>query len=65
LIHGDQDTLVPIEHSRKIVPHFEQAGVAVKLVTVEGAGHGFTPKQSQEVMTPALLDWFAKHLAAK
>ncbi len=65
LIHGDKDTLVPIEHSRNIVPLFEKAGVPVKLVTVEGAGHGFTPKQNHEVMTPALMAWFEKHLAAK
>lgn len=65
LIHGDKDTLVPIEHSRNVVPLFEKAGVAVKLVTVEGAGHGFTPKQNQEIMAPALMDWFEKHLAAK
>jgi acetyl esterase/lipase len=65
LIHGDKDTLVPIEHSRNIVPLFEKAGVAVKLVTVEGAGHGFTPRQNQEVMAPALMAWFEKHLAAK
>lgn len=65
LIHGDQDTLVPIEHSRNIVPLLEKAGVAVKLVTVEGAGHGFTPKQNQEIMAPALMAWFEKHLAPK
>jgi dipeptidyl aminopeptidase/acylaminoacyl peptidase len=65
LIHGDKDELVPIEHSRNMVPLFERAGVAVRLVTVEGAGHGFTPKQSREVMTPALMGWFEKHLAAK
>jgi hypothetical protein len=34
-------------------------------VTVEGAGHGFTPEQNRAVMAPALMDWFAKHLAAK
>lgn len=65
LIHGDKDTLVPIEHSRNIVPLFEKAGVAVKLVTVEGAGHGFTQKQNQEVIAPALMAWFKMHLAAK
>lgn len=63
LIHGDKDTLVPIEHSRNIMPLFEKAGVAVKLVTVEGAGHGFTPKQNVEIMAPALMEWFGKHLA--
>jgi acetyl esterase/lipase len=65
MIHGDKDTLVPIEHSRNILPLFEKAGVPAKLVTVEGAGHGFTPKQNKEVMAPALMEWFGKHLAKK
>jgi acetyl esterase/lipase len=65
LIHGDKDELVPIGHSKNVVPLFEKAKVAVKLVTVEGAGHGFTPKQNREVMAPALMEWLEKHLAAK
>lgn len=65
LVHGDKDLLVPIEHSRNMVPLFEKAGVPVKLVTVLGAGHGFTPVQSREQMSPAIMDWFEKHLAAK
>jgi acetyl esterase/lipase len=65
LIHGDQDALVPIEHSRNLVPLFEKAGVPVKLVTVEGAGHGFSQKQNQEIMAPALMGWFDKYLGAK
>jgi dipeptidyl aminopeptidase/acylaminoacyl peptidase len=56
---------VPIEHSKNILPLFEKAGVPAKLVTVEGAGHGFTPKQNKEIMAPALMEWFGKHLARK
>ncbi len=65
MVHGDKDALVPIEHSKNMVPLFEKAKVPVKLVTVEGAGHGFTPQQARETMTPAVLDWFGKHLAGK
>ncbi len=65
LIHGDKDLLVPIEHSRTIAPLFEKAGVPVKLVTIEGAAHGFNPQQNRETVVPSLLDWFDKHLAAK
>src|SRR5205085_7250734 len=57
LVHGDKDLLVPIEHSRNIVPLFEKAGVPVKLVVIEGAGHGFSPTQNQETVTPALMAW--------
>lgn len=63
MIHGDKDTLVPIEHSKNMVPLFEKAKVPVRLVTIEGAGHGFTPQQSREVMNPAVMAWFEKHLA--
>lgn len=65
LIHGDKDELVPIDHSTKIVPVLEKANVPCKLVTIEGAGHGFSAKQSQDVVLPAMLDWFDKYLAKK
>jgi acetyl esterase/lipase len=65
LVHGDKDPLVPIAHSRNMVPLFEKAGVAVKLVTIEGAAHSFSPTQSREQMAPAVMAWFEKHLAAK
>jgi acetyl esterase/lipase len=65
LIHGDKDTLVPIEHSTNIIPVLEKAKVPCKLVTIEGAGHGFSPKQNQDVVLPAMLAWFDKYLAKK
>jgi len=65
LIHGDKDELVPLEHSRNILPVLEAAKVPCKLVVVEGAGHGFSPEQNREVVVPAMLDWFDEHLAKK
>ena len=65
LIHGDKDTLVPIEHSTNIIPVFEKAKVPCKLVTIEGAAHAFSPKQNQEVVSPAMFAWFDKYLAKK
>jgi dipeptidyl aminopeptidase/acylaminoacyl peptidase len=62
MIHGDKDALVPVEHSKNMVPLFEKAKVPVKLVVIEGAGHGFTPKQTAEQMAPAVMDWLEKHL---
>jgi acetyl esterase/lipase len=62
LIHGDMDTLVPISHSQNIVPVLEKAQVEHKLLTIEGAGHGFNPEQ-QKVVTAAMVDWFVSHLA--
>jgi acetyl esterase/lipase len=65
LIHGDKDELVPIEHSRNLVPVMEKAKVPVKLVVVEGAGHVFPAKQTTEIIAPAVMDWFEKHLVEK
>src|SRR5205814_2101526 len=65
MIHGDKDALVPIAHSHNMLAALEKAGVACKLVTVEGAGHSFSQKQNQEVVLPAMIQWFETHLAAK
>ena len=65
LIHGDKDELVPIEHSKKMIAALEKAKVASKLVVVEGAGHGFNPKQNEETVMPATLEWFDKLLGEK
>jgi len=65
MIHGDKDLLVPIEHSQKIVPVFEKAGVPSKLITIEGAAHGFSPEQNIKTVGPATLAWFEEKLAAK
>lgn len=36
LIHGDQDTFIPIAHSQSL---FDKAGPGARLLTIEGAGH--------------------------
>jgi acetyl esterase/lipase len=63
MIHGDKDLLVPIEHSLKIVPVFEKAGVQSKLVTIEGAAHGFSGEQNEKTVLPAMVGWFVEKLA--
>jgi dipeptidyl aminopeptidase/acylaminoacyl peptidase len=65
LIHGDKDVLVPISHSKNMLEALEKRKANGKLVTVEGGGHVFSAKENQEVVLPALLEWFDKHLAEK
>lgn len=43
IIHGDQDTLVPIEYSRRALTAFHD----VRLEVIEGAGHGFDGNDSR------------------
>lgn len=65
LIHGDKDLLVPIEHSEKIMPVFEKAGVKSELLTIEGAAHGFSPEQNVKYVLPAMVGWFETKLRAE
>ena len=41
IIHGDGDTLVPLQQSEVIVEKFKKTGVEAKLVVKKGAGHGW------------------------
>ncbi len=61
LVHGDKDTLVPVNNSERIHKAFEEAGVVSKLIILEGAGHGFRGDHGSEAAT-ALTDWFDRHL---
>ena len=49
-IHGDQDSIVPYDHATRLHEALEAAGVANKLVTIEGGGHGgFSPAENQRI----------------
>ena len=63
MIHGDQDMLVPVSHSRDILPKFEKVGVASELVVVAGAKHGYSDEENRTTVVPAMVNWFRRHLA--
>ncbi|QEF97668.1 Acetylxylan esterase precursor [Stieleria maiorica] len=62
LIAGDQDDLVPIQHSRNIHAAFEKADVTSRLIEVAGAGHGFQGEDARR-STQSMVDWFVMQLA--
>jgi acetyl esterase/lipase len=61
IIHGDADTLVPIQQAQVMVDALKAAGVEAELVTRPGAGHGW-PTMGADL--ELFVDWFDKHLAA-
>ncbi len=61
ILHGDADTLVPLQQSEIIVEKLKEAGVPVKLVVKKGAGHGFWPSMLLEDFG-SFADWFDKYL---
>jgi acetyl esterase/lipase len=62
LIHGDADTAVPLQQSRRMLAALQQAGVPAELIVKKGGGHPW-PTIHEEVQV--LADWFDKHLGAK
>ncbi len=61
IIHGDADTLVPIQQAELVLERLKKAGVETKLVVKKGAGHGW-PNLIADMST--IADWFDAHLAA-
>jgi acetyl esterase/lipase len=59
IIHGDADTLVPIQQAERIVAKLKEVGVPCELVAKPGLGHGW---KGMEKDAATLADWFDKQL---
>ena len=59
IIHGDADTLVPLQQSQVMLAKLKEAGVEAKLIVKPGAGHGWLSMLSD---MNTLADWFDAHL---
>ena len=58
LIHGDYDTTVPVEHSRRWVSRLEDMGADVKYVEIEDMTHSpFWYEQNMQWL-PELFEFF-------
>ena len=57
IFHGTADSIVPLSYSERAVTTFPSA----ELVTIEGAGHGFSGEDDQYV-TKRSVDFVKAHL---
>jgi acetyl esterase/lipase len=64
LIHGDKDTLVPLDHSEKILAEFQKKGIASELLVIKDGQHGFQGDDDRRA-TAARDAWFEKVLLKK
>src|SRR5437763_8435077 len=62
ILHGNADTLVPIQQSEVFVEAMNKAGVEAKLVTRPGSGHGWLTMTNDMAL---FADWFDGHLTSK
>jgi acetyl esterase/lipase len=60
IIHGDADTLVPIQQAQTFIDKLKAAGVPCELVVKPGKGHGWPTLVVEDMKT--ITDWFDKYL---
>ena len=62
LIHGDADTVVPLQQSQTMIDSLKKAGVPAELIVKKGGGHPWlTIHEEMKIMA----DWFDKQLITK
>lgn len=64
LIHGDKDTVVPIEQSQRMAEQLKAAGKPYELVVLPGENHYLTKAASRTRMLEALEAFLTKNLPA-
>jgi dipeptidyl aminopeptidase/acylaminoacyl peptidase len=63
IIHGDADTVVPLQQSETFVARAKAAGAtAVQLVIRPGKGHGWGDFWRSTPDMTAFADWFDRYL---
>ncbi|MCC5982097.1 MAG: S9 family peptidase [Oceanicaulis sp.] len=58
IVHGDDDTTVPVEHSRRFVQALRAAGTPHTYIEIEGMGHGPIFHEENMQWFPQLFEFF-------
>ena len=61
LVHGTDDTVVPIEQSRKMESALKAAGKSVTLIVIKGQDHWLTNEDGRVQMLKAAVDFVLKN----
>jgi acetyl esterase/lipase len=61
LIHGDKDSLVPVNNSKVVHEAFQKNNVKTQLIIIEGAEHGFRGEDAKRA-SAAMVAWFEQTL---
>ncbi len=62
VLHGANDTNVPVVEAEQVVETLESRGVPVAYILFDGEGHGFRKTESKIEATVATVSWFVRHL---
>lgn len=64
LMHGDQDGIVQVEHSRRMARALRQAGADIRYVEVAGEGHPYWSDKDQTTFYAEVEAFLARNLPA-
>ena len=64
VVHGAQDTNVPVGESEQIVDALQRAGRDVRYLLFRDDGHGIVKRENRAALATAISDWLAKAFAA-
>jgi dipeptidyl aminopeptidase/acylaminoacyl peptidase len=64
VLHGANDTNVPVVEAEQVVDSLKKRGVPVEYVLFPDEGHGFRKTPNRIRSTVAIARWFAEHLGA-
>ena len=62
VLHGANDTNVPVVEAEQVVESLEQRGVPVQYVLFPDEGHGWRKTKNRIASDVAIVKWFAEHL---
>lgn len=62
VLHGENDTNVPVIEAEQIVTSLKNQDVPVKYVLFPDEGHGFTKEPNRVHATTEIVAWFIEHL---
>ncbi len=65
VLHGANDTNVPVVEAEQVVDSLRKRGVPVKYVLFPDEGHGWRKTPNRIRSTVEIVDWFTKYLVAR
>ncbi len=63
VLHGANDTNVPVVEAEQVVASLKKRNVPVKYVLFPDEGHGWRKTKNRVTAAVEIVDWFVKHLA--
>jgi dipeptidyl aminopeptidase/acylaminoacyl peptidase len=64
VLHGANDTNVPVVEAEQVVERLRARDVPVEYVLFPDEGHGFRKRENKIEATVSVVSWFARHLGA-